>query len=513
MKKMKIYYTSDVHGYIYPHKGEGCLLQCVDDFETDGNTLVIDGGDSTQGSPFAKYLDHSDLLGVAMGAIYDRAGYQYFTLGNHDFDGGFLVMKAFLEGMGPKCLCANVIDRTGTLPIVPYEMRILSNGLKVGITGVVTDFVNHWHSEDVLAPLMVMDTFFALQQMNAFLKGRCDVMVCIYHGGFEEDLDTGKVLFTSKEHIACKICKELDFDVLLTGHQHKAVDGQLYHGTYVVQPPPNGKAFAEIFVEHDDDGVRCSGGLRKPSDGISEELLDAAMPIYDRAEEWLSGWVCTMDFPMETGDRIAQALEGSPFADVVNHAQLLATGADISVTSLPNRSLSLPRGVSIRDLMTVFPYANRLVVLEVTGQVILQALRRASSYFRWTSKGIVVDPRFLEPKEEHHSYDFFANVSYSIQLSRTGENLVSKVKVCGKPLVVERVYRIAMSDYRASGMGGYEAYRDCPMVNVLEDDIQDMMLAFFRRGDLSSVPVYQDITILGDEPALKALFPPKEDKK
>lgn len=51
MKKMKIYYTSDVHGYLYPTdylsdeaQGMG-LMQTITDFDKDENTLVIDGGD------------------------------------------------------------------------------------------------------------------------------------------------------------------------------------------------------------------------------------------------------------------------------------------------------------------------------------------------------------------------------------------------------------------------------------------------------------------------------------
>ena len=58
MKKMKIYYTSDVHGYLYPTdylsddvQAMG-LMQAIDAFDKDDNTLVIDGGDIFQGSPF-----------------------------------------------------------------------------------------------------------------------------------------------------------------------------------------------------------------------------------------------------------------------------------------------------------------------------------------------------------------------------------------------------------------------------------------------------------------------------
>ena len=58
---LKIYFTSDVHGYFYPttygdlkRKDLG-LFSFARDFKKDENTLVIDGGDILQGSAFAYY--------------------------------------------------------------------------------------------------------------------------------------------------------------------------------------------------------------------------------------------------------------------------------------------------------------------------------------------------------------------------------------------------------------------------------------------------------------------------
>ncbi|MCE5342536.1 MAG: bifunctional metallophosphatase/5'-nucleotidase, partial [Eubacteriales bacterium] len=57
--KLTIYYTSDTHGYLYPTnfvdtqpRPMGLLGMA---FPKDGNTLVIDGGDTLQGSPLAYY--------------------------------------------------------------------------------------------------------------------------------------------------------------------------------------------------------------------------------------------------------------------------------------------------------------------------------------------------------------------------------------------------------------------------------------------------------------------------
>ena len=66
-------------------------------------------------------------------------------------------------------------------------------------------------------------------------------MIGIYHGGFENDLTTNKVLSTTKENIANKICAELEFDILLTAHQHMNLSGQYVNDTYIVQTSQNGK--------------------------------------------------------------------------------------------------------------------------------------------------------------------------------------------------------------------------------------------------------------------------------
>ena len=49
-RKLKIYFTSDTHGYFYPTtygdlipKNVG-LFSCIPNWEKDENTLVIDGG-------------------------------------------------------------------------------------------------------------------------------------------------------------------------------------------------------------------------------------------------------------------------------------------------------------------------------------------------------------------------------------------------------------------------------------------------------------------------------------
>lgn len=89
---LKIYFTSDVHGYFYPttygdlkRKDLG-LFSFARDFKKDENTLVIDGGDILQGSAFAYYCRQKSGSPQAIVDIMNDCGYDYYTLGNHDFN-------------------------------------------------------------------------------------------------------------------------------------------------------------------------------------------------------------------------------------------------------------------------------------------------------------------------------------------------------------------------------------------------------------------------------------------
>ena len=93
-QKLKIYYTSDLHGYFYPTtygdretKNVG-LFSLVSGFAKDENTLIMDGGDVLQGSAFACYCRQKVQSPGIMADIMNDCGYDYYTLGNHDFNYG-----------------------------------------------------------------------------------------------------------------------------------------------------------------------------------------------------------------------------------------------------------------------------------------------------------------------------------------------------------------------------------------------------------------------------------------
>ena len=184
-KTFQIYYTSDTHGHIFPvNYAANCpeksgLLNMAVQIEKDGNTLVLDGGDSLQGTPLTQYyLENQEQWPVhPVAAAFNAMGLDYFTLGNHDFNFGYEALRDYLRAMNGVCLCANVEDLGGELPIRPWTVHTLANGLRVGITGVVTDFVNVWEQPQNLERIRITDAFQAARATCAALREQCDVSV------------------------------------------------------------------------------------------------------------------------------------------------------------------------------------------------------------------------------------------------------------------------------------------------------------------------------------------------
>ena len=345
-KTFQIYYTSDTHGHIFPvNYASNCpensgLLNLAAQVEKDGNTLVLDGGDSLQGTPLTQYyLEHRDQWPVhPVAAAFNAMGLDYFTLGNHDFNFGYEALRDYLWAMDGVCLCTNVEDLGGELRIRPWAVHTLANGLRVGLTGVVTDFVNVWEQPQNLEKIRVTDAFQAARATCAALRDQCDVCVCIYHGGFEEELETGRMLSDSGENLACRIARELDFDLLLTGHQHMAVEGVNLSSTYAVQPPANAGQFLHISGKW--EGTRSSFRSRLTAVGAIHpaEPYQSLLPLENAVQEWL-------DQPIGEDALVAYITNARRDTNGIAHALLERFGSFAGVLEASEEELCRVPGV------------------------------------------------------------------------------------------------------------------------------------------------------------------------
>lgn len=499
MNRMTIWFTSDTHGYLFDTdfasrepRDQGLLGFR---FPKDENTLVIDGGDTLQGSPLTCFCQQMGEP-LPFAAALNDLGYDYVPLGNHDFNRGRAVLAGYLDALSARCLCANVTDAEGRLPVLPRAVHTLGNGLRVGLVGVVTDWVNLWEKPEHLTGLTVSDPLPAARAaVKALRREGVDVVVGIYHGGLERDPDTGRLLSETDENIACRLCEQLPFDVLLTGHQHIAMVEKTWHGTHIVQTPAN--ATHAVCVTMDEAGAFHSELVPARRGGA---MTSAQAALRTRLERWLDAPIGTLSRAIWPGDRLDMALHGSAIADFFNAVQLWASGADVSCAALPNDPRGFDSRVTVRDVVATYVYANTLVVLKVTGAVLRAALEQCATYFDVSADGAVTVARpFLEPKEAHFNYDYFGGVEYTFDLSRPAGRRVTALTRNGKAVGPEEELTLVMCDYRATGAGDFDMYKSCPRVRQIQTEVSELIIQYIQKRGHVTIPDGHPIRVVMGE--------------
>lgn len=523
---LSLLFTSDTHGCLTPtnYATGAAGAACVADYSgelaamrADGPALFLDGGDTLQGTPLLRYwlMKHPALTGALaqpqahgprdahtavetegqtpqtsnpVATAFGAMRLDAFTLGNHDFNYGRELLADHLRAMsdaGAVCVCANVRDARGELALQPHVV-FERDGLRIGVTGVVTDHVTVWEAPEHLADLTIGNAVEAAREQASILRASCDVTICLYHGGFEEDLSSGRPLSHTTENQACAMARACDFDVLLTGHQHKPVAEVRFGDTLAAQPPAN--AFGAVRVDMRvacADGSSRDAGARRVTHATSrlvspqahnrspegDRALAALAPLDAACAAWLNASAGTLSHACPAQGKLDAALHGDALADLINEAQLEASGALISCTSLGNDPIGLPAAITRRDICAAYRFMNTLMVIEVTPGQLKQALERCATYLELDESGAVhVSNAFLEPKVEHYNYDFYRGISYTVDLTRPiGERVVHMELADGTPLPAR--IALALNDYRASGTGGYEVFTGCKLLSTLPDSV------------------------------------------
>ena len=514
MRELNIYYTSDTHGHIFPvnygtNKPEDSgLLNIAKEIKKDGNTLVLDGGDSLQGTPLTQYyLSHSkeyDFHPVATG--FNAMKLDYFTLGNHDFNFGYDVIRDYLNAMEGQCLCANVEDLRGELKLQKTAVKVLDNGLKVGLSGAVTEFVNVWEQKEHLTELKVTDPYEAAKEaLEELRKENCDIYILIYHGGFEEDPKTLRKLSSTRENLGCMIGRELGYDILLTGHQHIANEKFMLDNTFAVQPPSNAVKYIYMNVCQKEVSGEVSGNDYFKSEDYEEcgktgsfyvasklvhtgseheaQPFETMLEMENNIQTWLDEPIGELVEAIAPEEKMDAALYGSRIAAIFNQVQLEFSGADFSCTSLGNDPLGLDKKITIRDICRIYTFSNTVMVLEVTGETLLSSLERVASYFVLDKDGKpAVSEEFLMPKVEHYNYDFYAGMDYAFDLTKpVGERVIKMQKLDGSPIQMDAKYTLVTSNYRATGTGGYTAIGNSEIIRNSTEEMPDLLQAFVRK--------------------------------
>ena len=487
-RKLTIYFTSDCHGYFAPTDyAKNCraaagLANCAANFADDGNTLVIDGGDTLQGSPFTYWLySRTEEKSLVPAHVMNLAGYDFVTLGNHDFNYGAKELERYLAALDARCLCANVEGLRGVSKTAVVRMK---NGLRIGLTGVTSHFIPRWEKPENIEGLTITDAFEAARDALKELRAQdVDLTLCIYHGGFENDVETGAVLSETTENQGWRMCRELDFDILLTGHQHMSVEDRRLFGTFTCQPPDKARQYARVDVTVDAGGEIGAVSRLLPAGGVTHPEIAAFLAQPEReTAAFLDMPLGHLDPALTPDTPLNMALNGSLIANFFNQVQREASGAELSSTCLANEVRGFSEDVTVRDIVATYVFPNTLKTIRVDRAVLKKALERSAEYFALDAQGRpCVSEGFLRPLVQHYNFDYLSGVEADVDLRRAPGERVTSIRVDGRELDAGRSLTLCLNNYRASGAGGYGFYAGCETVREQPEEISELIIGYVDR--------------------------------
>ena len=493
--------TTDQHGNIFPldyytdkrdNRGLAKLATLIKRIRKESpNVVLIDSGDTIQGTPLEYYHNKKnnnppDPMMLGMNALE----YDSMSVGNHEYNFGLKVLeKARSEAKFP-WLSANTYNK-GTVEThyQPYIVKEVE-GVRVGILGLTTPGIPNWENPPNYAGLEFHEPLLEAKKWVPILRGkeRADVVVIAMHMGLEEDLRSGEINpgQVKNENQAITIAKQVPgVDLILMGHTHRDVPSLVINGVLLTQANYWGRhlARADLYLENIGNKWRIYARSARtiPVDDkvdADEEILKLGEPYNRETQAWLS---------REIGESVVDlSAERAPFRDtaildLIQRVQLEAGKAQVSMAAVFNPQARIAKGpVTVRNIAGLYVYENTLVVIEVTGQQIKDALEHSAKYFRPYEPG-KSPADLVNEKIPTYNYDIAEGVNYELNISKPIGQRIERLEYQGKPVLPAQKFRLATNNYRVNGGGGYTMYKGAPVVYRSSAQIRELIIDWVER--------------------------------
>ena len=499
--------TTDLHGNINPidyytnkpdNRGLAKVATLIKRIRKEQpNTMLIDSGDTIQGSPLESFHGRKnnqppDPMMLVMNSLH----YDAMTVGNHEYNFGLKVLeKARAEANFP-WMSANTYDVGKQQPhYKPYIVKEIA-GVRIGVLGLTTPGIPNWDNAPNYAGLEFHEPLIEARKWVPLLrdKEKCDIVVIAMHMGLEEDLRTGEMSPGQVEHEneAIAIAKEVPgVDVIFMGHTHREVPSLYINGVLLTQANFWGKhlARADLYLQKSTSGWRvyAKSARTLPADDRVEpdpDVMKIAQPYDNETQGWLTRVIGQSAEELTAKDA---RFRDTAILDLIQKVQLEAGKADVSMVASFNSEARIAKGpVSVRDIAGLYVYENTLVVLEVTGQQLKEALEHSAKYFKAYVPGKPAAD-LVDDKIPAYNFDIAEGVSYDLDISKPFGQRIQNLRFRGQPLSPTQKLRLATNNYRVNGGGGYTMYKNAPVVYRSSEEIRELIIDWVERN--KTVPV------------------------
>lgn len=441
LKEITIIHYNDTHGRVEENEKNGELgyakIKTYFDYKNVAdNAILLDAGDTLHGTIFANIAQGESVIKAA-----NKMGLTAMTAGNHDFNYGYQRLLDLRKLANFNIMGSNVIDEDGN-PILNTGSIVNVDGLNIGIFGLSTPETKTKSSPVNTEGLTFVDSVETAKAEVEKLKAEgADIVVCLSHLGINEE----------SEETSTKIADNVDgIDVIIDGHSHTQLDyGMVKKNTLIAQTGAHGYNLGEVTVLVDKDGkVSAKYAKLQPYKKMkyihaNQDVLDVVNEYTEANKEVLGQKVGETEVDLD-GVRENVRTGETNLGDFISDAMKDAIGADLTITNGGGIRDSIEAGdITKSDVLTVFPFTNFLVKIEVTGADIKAALEH----------GLADTPN------QAGKFPQIAGMTVKYDSSKAAGEKVTEVLVNGEALDPNKTYQLATNDFMAIGGDGYEMFK------------------------------------------------------
>ncbi|WP_428955319.1 bifunctional metallophosphatase/5'-nucleotidase [Streptomyces sp. cg35] len=466
------------------------LVKQVREEKGRGNTLLIDAGDTIQGTPLTYYYARVEPITAKGGPVHPMAqamnsiGYDAAALGNHEFNYGIDTLRTFESQLKFPLLGANAVDAKTERPAFrPYVIKKLrtphGKDVKVAILGLTNPGIAIWDKAYVQGVLK----FPGIEEQAALWVPKlrsmgADVVIVSAHTGASGTSSWGDQLPYVENAAANVAAKVPGIDAILVGHAHVEIEQQVVTnektGKPVVLSEP--LCYAERLALFDFELEWEKGRWTVAS--VSSKLLNSNTVADDpKITKLLADeHALVVKYVNQVVGRATATLttedaryKDAPIIDLINKVQADVVTEALKSTqyaSLPvlsqaspfSRTSQIPAGdVTIRDLSSLYVYDNTLVAKLLTGAQVRAYLEYSAEYFVQTAAGAAVDVDKLTNANNRpdYNYDYVSGLSYDIDIAQPAGSRIKNLKHGGADLDDAAQFVFAVNNYRANGGGAF----------------------------------------------------------
>ncbi len=509
------------------------LVEAVRSQRGRDHTLMIDAGDTIQGTPLAYYFARiapiTDGHLHPMAAAMNYIGYDAAALGNHEFNYGIPLLRAFADQLDFPLLGANALDAaTGIPAFAPYVIKTVKvrgeKPIRVGILGLTNPGIAIWDKANVEGkmtfPGLVEQARIWVPKMRA---AGVDVVVVAAHSGATTSSSYGDAL-PYPENASTLVAQQVPgIDAILVGHAHleiperRVINEVTGREVVLAEPLRWGMRLSLIdlsLVKVDGRWVVESVGssvLNSNTVAEDPEVVKLLTADHDTVVTYVNSVVgtCTQAMSCSTA-----RYEDTAALDFINLVQAQAVRTAIAGTpqaALPmlsiaapfNRDAAIPAGqVSVRDVAGLYIFDNTLLGITFTGAEVKAYLEKSAGYFKKVSGTGPFTPDQLTNAitdvaptgTPDYNYDVMggldAPLNYDIDVAQDPGSRIVNLSYGGAPIDPAAKFVIAINNYRQSGGGSFPGVTTAPVVHNAQQEIRQLIIDWVTNAQVIDPPTF-----------------------